>query len=49
MIEDALLGALLEAVKLSPAVLVLLWQAWRADMRAQACLDRLLDHLDKEH
>ena len=47
--EDLLTGALLEAVKLSPAVGVLIWAAWRADQRATECMHRLFEHLDREH
>lgn len=47
--EELLLGALVKAVELSPAVAVLIWQAWRSDQRAQECIAKLFAHLDKEH
>ena len=36
-------------VEYAPAVAILVWVAWRADARAQECIDKLIEHLDKEH
>jgi len=49
MIDEVLIGALVEAIKLSPAVVVLVWLVYRMDQRAQQCIDRLLEHMDREH
>jgi hypothetical protein len=46
MVEDLLVGAVVKAIELSPAVGVLIWAAWRADYRAQRCIDKLLDLLE---
>lgn len=47
--EELVVGAIVEAVKLSPAIGVLIWVAWRSDARAEACVQALLSHLNKEH
>lgn len=47
--EELLLGALVKGFEFAPAVLVLIWVAWRADSRAQQCMERLFGHLDDDH
>ncbi|MCK5713991.1 MAG: hypothetical protein KAI25_14815 [Hyphomicrobiaceae bacterium] len=44
--NELLAGAIIEAVKLSPAIGVLLWVAWRSDQRAQSCMEKLFEVLD---
>lgn len=46
---NALVEVVSAALELSPAVGIMAWFAWRADERAQQCLDRLIEHLDREH
>jgi len=48
-VEELLFGAVIEAIKLSPAVVILFWAAWRADARAEACFHKLIEHLGREH
>lgn len=47
--DELILGALVEGIKLSPAIGILIWVAWRADNRAQACMEKLFQHLDRDH
>lgn len=47
--DDILLRILSQAAEMSPAIGVLLWVAYRMDMRAQECFARLIEHLDRDH